>query len=122
MATEACATSSEHCASIEAVQGALADLSAGRREFEEFLTGLFDQWRELWEQCAFLAREREMLQAQVEAGRRHNAKLAETLAAQQRRNARQQKHWGGELKHLRQLLEVLVGRQTQEEVHRDGAS
>jgi hypothetical protein len=113
MATDACAASSEHRPSIEVVHAALADLSTGRREFEQFLTGLFDQWRELWEQCALVERERAMLQSQLEAARRHNAKLAETLAGQQRRNARQQRHWGGELKQLRRLLEEFVGRQAQ---------
>ncbi len=108
MATNACAKAPEHHASVEAVQGALAELSAGRREFEVFLTELFDHCRDAQEQCALLERERAMLQAQLEAARRHNAKLAETLAGQQHRGIREHTRWGGELKRLRRLLENIA--------------
>ncbi len=110
MATNACAELSEPAASIEAVQEALCKLSAGRREFEEFLTDLFDRWLDRQEQCALLEREGMMLQRQLEAARRHNAKLVDTLASQQRRNARQHVRWRAELKRLRQLLEDLARR------------
>ena len=93
MATNGCAEISEHRAPLEAVQDALSKLSAGRHEFEEFLTELFDRWRDLREQCALLERERAMLQAQLEAAGRHHAGLAAALAAQQRRNARLQTRW-----------------------------
>ncbi len=109
MATNSCAEISEHRAPLEAVQDALSKLSAGRREFEEFLTDLFDRWRDLREQSALLERERAMLQAQLEAAGRHNAKLAATLAAQQRRNARLQARWTTELRRLRRLLEGSAG-------------
>ncbi|MGO8691674.1 MAG: hypothetical protein ACLQLG_18800 [Thermoguttaceae bacterium] len=108
MATNGCAEISEHRAPLEAVQDALSKLSAGRHEFEEFLTDLFDRWRDLREQCALLERERAMLQAQLEAAGRHHAGLAATLAAQQRRNARLQTRWTTELRRLRRLLEGQV--------------
>ncbi len=109
MATNACAVLSEPRASLEAVQDALRKLSAGRREYEEFLTELCDRWGDLREQCALLERERSMLQAQLEAAARHHGKLAAALAAQQRRNARLQLRWTGELRRLRRLLEGGAG-------------
>ena len=47
--------------------------------------------------------------AQLEAAARHHGKLAAALAAQQRRNARLQLRWTGELRRLRRLLEGGAG-------------
>jgi hypothetical protein len=110
MATNACAEISEPRASLAAVHEALRTLSAGRREFEAFLTDLFDQWRDLREQCALLERERAMLQAQLEAAGRHYATLGAALAARLRRNARVQLRWTRELRRLRRLLEGRAGK------------
>ena len=108
MATNGCAEISEHRALSRPIRR-FEQASAGRHEFEEFLTDLFDRWRDLREQSALSERERAMLQAQLEAAGRHNAKLAATLAAQQRRNARLQARWTTELRRLRRLLEGSAG-------------
>ena len=108
MATNACAELSEPAASIEAVQEALCKLSAGRREFEEFLADLFDRWLDRQEQCALLEREGMMLQRQLEAARRHNAKLVDTLASQHAATP-PTTAMAQRTERLRRLLEDLIG-------------
>ena len=114
MATETCVPVSDYRECIEGVRGVLAELSACRHDFEQFVTDMSDQCDELRQQCEMLERDRAELRSGLEAAGRQTAELAEQLAGEKRQNARREASWGGELKQLRRLLESLNRRLPQE--------
>ncbi len=107
MAIDATVSRPEPRAERGTLDDALAELSAGRRDFERFLVDLFDRGEDLRQQCALLQQERTMLQQQLKAAERQIAQLNELLKDVKCGTARQQAQWNGELKQLRRLLEGL---------------
>ena len=105
MATDGCVTAVPQRAEVEVINDALAKLSSSRRDFEQFIAGLLDQWEDLQQRCSLLERERAMLQTQLEAARWHTTELAAGLAGQKNRRGRQETQCGDQLLHLRRLIE-----------------